>query len=265
MDAHAKAQDLRRSSNFSAARDQLRQCSSAPSCPALIRDDCTKRLDELEGAQPTLVFEVKDAAGNDLSAVKVTIDGALLTERLGGTALSVDPGEHTFTFEAGGLTPLTRKLIIREAQKDRRESITLAALVARRPGASQLPEVQAQPPPPPLASAKPGLGAQKSVAIVAGGVGVVGIVLGSAFGALALSKKSEAESACPGTPCRTQAGANEWSDAASTGNISTAAFIVGGVAAAGGLLLWLTAKPSEGAPSAQVGFGAGTLLVRGEW
>jgi len=132
VDAHAKAQDLRRSSNFSAARDQLRQCSSAPSCPALIRDDCTKRLDELEGAQPTLVFEVKDAAGNDLSAVKVTIDGALLTERLGGTALSVDPGEHTFTFEAGGLTPLTRKLIIREAQKDRRESITLAALVARR-------------------------------------------------------------------------------------------------------------------------------------
>jgi hypothetical protein len=48
----------------------------------MVRDDCTRRLDELDKAQPTIVFEAKDGAGRDLTAVQVTVDGKPLVESL---------------------------------------------------------------------------------------------------------------------------------------------------------------------------------------
>jgi hypothetical protein len=42
---------------------------------------------DLERAQPTVVFDVKDDAGNDLTDVKVTVDGNPLADKLTGTAL----------------------------------------------------------------------------------------------------------------------------------------------------------------------------------
>jgi hypothetical protein len=75
VDANAKGQDLRRDGELSGARAQFRACAVS-ACPALVRDDCNRRLDEVERAQPTIVFDTKDAAGRDLSAVKVLVDGA---------------------------------------------------------------------------------------------------------------------------------------------------------------------------------------------
>jgi hypothetical protein len=72
LDAHVKGQDLRRDGHLSAAREALRACA-ASTCPAIVRDDCTKRLDEAERAQPTVIFEARDGAGNDLADVKVTM------------------------------------------------------------------------------------------------------------------------------------------------------------------------------------------------
>jgi hypothetical protein len=57
----------------------------------MVRDDCTQRLDELNRQLPTIVFDGKDAAGGDVIAVSVTVDGRLLTERLDGAPLEVDP------------------------------------------------------------------------------------------------------------------------------------------------------------------------------
>ena len=74
IDANGKGQELRREGSFAAARLQLRQCAT-PSCPAMVRDDCTRRLDELESAQPTILFDVKDATGTDLIDVRVSVDG----------------------------------------------------------------------------------------------------------------------------------------------------------------------------------------------
>ena len=53
------------------------------------------------------------------------MDGEPLADRLEGTAVSVDPGEHTFTFEAPGYAVATKRLMILEGQKDRREAVTL--------------------------------------------------------------------------------------------------------------------------------------------
>src|ERR1700690_180086 len=95
--ANAKAQWLRQAGKFGEAREQLKSCAEA-SCPGMVRDDCMQRLDELERAQPTIVFDVKDSAGKDISAVAVTVDGRRLADRLDGRAIAVDSGEHTFSF-----------------------------------------------------------------------------------------------------------------------------------------------------------------------
>ncbi|HEX8796020.1 MAG TPA: hypothetical protein VF765_33955, partial [Polyangiaceae bacterium] len=98
LDADDASQPLRRDGKFSAAREQLRVCGD-PACPALVRSDCTRMMADLERAQPTVVFDVKDDAGNDLTDVKVTVDGNPVTPKLTGTALQADPGQHVFAFE----------------------------------------------------------------------------------------------------------------------------------------------------------------------
>ena len=47
----------------------------------------------------------------DLTAVKVTMDHEVLSSALDGTALPIDPGIHTFTFEAAGQRPVTKSLV----------------------------------------------------------------------------------------------------------------------------------------------------------
>lgn len=148
-----------------AERAQLLVCAAA-TCPAEIRRECLSRVEEVNSHIPTIVFWAKDASGADLSAVRVTMDGALLTERLEGTALSTDPGEHSFTFETRGLPPVTRSFTILQAQKDRRELILFGTTAA--PATTAIA--------PPLAASSPaasapgeGLGTSRVLALVAGG------------------------------------------------------------------------------------------------
>jgi hypothetical protein len=238
-------------------RNQLLVCAAA-SCPADIRKECVRRVDEVNTAIPTIIFEAKDGSGKDLSAVKVTMDGDALAERLEGSALSIDPGEHTFAFATEGQPPLTKVFVIRESEKDRREAITFGVgdVVSSPLQAGAEASVT---------TGSTGLGTQKILAIVAGGVGVVGLGVGTAFGLVTMSKKSDAQKACPNL-CADPNGVSLWSDAKSAGNVSTVAFIVGGVALAGGAALWFTAKPeSRSGPSAQVGVGPGSLQLKGVW
>jgi hypothetical protein len=245
-------------------RTQLLVCASA-NCPADIRKECVHRVDEVNAAIPTIIFEAKDGSGKDLSSVKVTMDGQILAERLEGSALSIDPGEHTFLFETAGQAPLTKQFVIRESQKDRREAITFGADVAS-PTTSSEPTGAPQTLPLPQASEPShALGPQRIGAIVAGGVGVVGVAVGSVFGLVAMSKKNDAQNVCP-SQCATPDGVSKWSDAKSAGTISTVAFIVGGVGLAGGAILWFTAKPtSDSAANTQLGMGLGTVQLKGTW
>jgi hypothetical protein len=139
IEANTKSQSLRRGGKLREAREQLLLCGSA-SCPKLVKDDCAQRMEEVERATPTIVFQVKDAQGRDLSDVKVAMDGSPLIDRIVGTAVQIDVGEHEFAFTADGFRPYSQRFIIVEAQKDRRETITLT---------SNAPVVVAPPPPPP--------------------------------------------------------------------------------------------------------------------
>ena len=215
VDANGDAQELRGEGKLSAAREKLRACAS-PSCPAMVRDDCVRRLDELERAQPTIAFEVKDAWGADVSAVKVAVDSKPLTDRLDGTALRVDIGQHVFTFEVAGQAPVTRTLVLTEGEKGRREVIAIggakspasvpapsAAPVAAT-GVSMHPVTETSETESPPAGG--GVETRKLLGLVAGGVGVAGLAVGSVFGVLTLSEKSQQQKDCASSASCTGAG-----------------------------------------------------------
>jgi len=270
--ANESAIALRGKHELRGARAQALVCAAA-SCPADIRSECTRRVAELNAAIPTIVFEVKDASGSDVSAVGVTMDGKPLVDRLEGTALSIDPGEHAFGFAASGQPVVEKRFVIREGEKDRRERIALGAvasapITSAPPLATGGPFAQGTPSAPgaPGAETSHGLGTQKIFGLVALGVGVVGVGLGTVFGLQSMSKHDDAHKACPDAQCPTQDGVALWSDARSAGDLSTIFFAVGGVGLAGGAVLWFTARSeSADAPSPQVGLGPGTIRLRGTW
>jgi hypothetical protein len=256
--ANADAQKERLDGRLTAAREKLEACADS-SCPALVRDDCTKRLDEIDHVQPTLVFEVKDPSGSDVSAVRVTVDGEVLTDKLVGKALRVDPGEHVFIFNVEGASPVTRTFVVNEGEKDRRERIELGAHLA----------VPASAP----ADGGPGrgIGTQRILALSAAGMGIVAVGIGSVFGVLSTSAASRQQSDCASAAsCTNHSQAlSDHSTAASDGAIATASFIAGGALLAAGAALFFmtgrTADPTAGRVLVTPSVGPGTAGISLSW
>jgi len=268
IDANARAQDLRREGKLGAARAELGVCT-ARSCPRAVRSDCIKRLDELETAQPTIAFEVKDATGGDVMSVKVTVDGALLAPSLAGTAIPLDPGPHTVTLEANGLAADTRTIVITEGQKGRRERVVLGA-----PPASVSPPASG----PALSGTtndhRQGWGTQRIAGVVTGGVGVAGLAFGGVLGALTLAAKSKQVSDCESaTVCANPGGAQtDHSRGETDGTLATVGFIAAGALVAAGAVLFFTGQSSTDHPAGAgllvlptAGPGGGGMLLRAEF
>jgi hypothetical protein len=254
--ANESAINLRGNHKLRQARDQALMCS-ASSCPGRVRAACQKRVAELTAAIPTIVLLAKDGAGHDVVAVRVSMDGEPIAERLDGTAIPIDPGEHKFTFQVAGQPPMAQSFVIGEGEKDRRESITVGPVVP-----STIPTLISAPIAPARAEAAAPSGAagsgQRIAGIVVGAVGVVGLGLGGVFGAMAASDWSSAKAACaPPMPasCQTSPkspGFQEEGSASSKATASTVTFIAGGVLAAGGLVLFLSApKPASSETAAR--------------
>ena len=271
IDADTQGQDLRRDGKLLSARATLHVCTD-PACPRLVREDCTQRLNELTNAVPSLIFSAKDGAGRGLSAVAVTIDGKPLVDHLDGSPIEVDPGEHTFGFQAAGLPRATLKLLIREGERARRREIVIGPPPAENAASPQPAttngdaDANAQDSGSSAdsdARATSSVSTQRILAWTALGVGATGIVVGSVFGLKSKSKHDDAK-AC-GTTCPDEPSYQANEDAMKFGNISTVSFIVGAVGLAGGAALWLTAKPNQASSktNAQIGIGLGSLQVRG--
>jgi len=181
--------------------------------------------------------------------LEVRRDGVVVGQPAWGVALPSDPGPHRISASAPGHQPFEVLVDVQGEGK----TITV-----------HVPELVANAPTEPVAAPHPGLNTRQIAALVAGGIGVVGIGVGTVFGFISKSKHDEAERSCQGDECTTQQGLDASMDAHKAGNVSTVAMIVGGVGLAAGVTLWLTApKPNSGAPSAQVGLGFGTVRVQG--
>jgi len=283
VDSNTHAQSLRRHGQLAEAREQLRLCAD-PTCPALVRDDCTQRLDELDRAQPTIVFDLKDDGGNDLVAVTVRVDGKVVTDQLSGRALPLDPGEHRFSFEVAGHAPVARSFVLKEGEKDRRERVVVGSLTpTTAPAAAPSPAGDASgtapgspdsPPSPGGDTVASGPTRMRWAGIAAGALGVTGIATGAVLGLSASSALSDQKRDCASaTECADHARAvSEHATMETDGAWSTVAFVAGGVLLAGGALLFFGggdhARPASAATSAiaiapGVEPGRAGLLVRG--
>jgi hypothetical protein len=231
-------------------------------------------------AIPTIIFDARDSTGKDLISVRVSMESEVLAERLEGTALSVDPGVHTFTFEAAGHTPVQKQVVVHQGEKDRREVVAVFE-AETAPGSAEKPTEKPAEKPTETAAEKPtekpaekptekaaettGRGTQKTLALVAGGVGVVGLVVGGVATGVFFSKESTARSVCPNTTCPTQSGIDDWNAASSAGTATVVGFVVAGVGLATGAILWFTATPGASAGGTALGIGPGSLQWKGTW
>jgi hypothetical protein len=112
------AQAQRAAGRLSEAQASLTRCSRE-SCPIVVRKDCIRWLDEVTSALPTIIVHATNAAGSDLQSVRVSIDGRVVSVSLDGRPIALDPGQHRARFESAGFAPITRDLVLAEAQKNR--------------------------------------------------------------------------------------------------------------------------------------------------
>lgn len=184
LDNNANAQILRKSGKVRAARQALVICGD-PACPAMVRDDCQERMDEIERALPTIVFDVKDGNGADLSAVKVTMDGEPLAEKIDGNGIVVDVGEHEFAFETQDQPIVKHRFVIKEGEKGRREAITIGK-----------PTVHFEPPAVTHEAGSSGAGVRIAGFSLAG-AGLAGVGIGVVLGIVGTDKNAQILKDCP--------------------------------------------------------------------
>ncbi len=251
VDASNQGLTLRKSGKLLDARKVLVMCA-VDACGADIKGTCTQRVTEINDALPSIILQARDGAGNDLMGVQVTVDGGAAPVVLDGRALTLDPGTHVFKLETQGQPPVEKSFVLAEKQKDRREVVTIGAAPVPAPApvpASTPPARTPTPATPPASDTGSSWSTQKTLAIVAGSVSVVGIGLGTVMGMLASSKWSSAQSDCgngcgPGAPAQ-----GEKSDATTEATVSTVGFVVGGVGLVGAAVLWFTAPSGRSAPA----------------
>ncbi len=182
-----------------------------------------------------------------ITGVVVKRSGQRLEPSLFGTPLPVDPGEYRIEVSAPGYETWTTPIKVESGGAS--ASVRVPALVKSTepvaPGATPAAaggSGTAKPIPlPPLLPADANLTTQQTLGIVVGGIGVIGLGLGSYFGIRAISKNSEAEQQCPNAGlCNNDRGLSLTDQARKQASASNIAFAAGGVFVATGAVLYLT-------------------------
>lgn len=198
------------------------------------------RVTALEPRVPKLAIRL--AAGAPSDSV-VRRDGVELKSASLDTPLPVDPGKHEIVVEAPGRAKSSVVIQIGEGETKR---------VSVSPGA-----VTPQ-------SDKPGgktgtSSGSKTTGYVLGGIGIVGIGVGTVTGLMVLSKKSTVDDNCNAQKVCNQAGKDAADSGKTLGTISGASFILGAVALGAGAYLVLSSKEKQ---PTEVGIGPGQLFLR---
>lgn len=123
-------------------------------------------------------------------------------------------------------------------------SITRTRVVLVRSPATVAPPVASPPPPIVVREEDRGLSGRRTVALGLGGAGIAALAVATAFGVVALEKRSELDRACNGdrNACTGSARVVDpvIDSADRNATISTILFAAGGALLAGGIVLWIT-------------------------
>jgi hypothetical protein len=229
------------------------------------REDRARAAEEQASALEPKLSRLKLRMSEPPAGLKVLTDADVLGEGGFGVAIPIDPGHHNVTASAKGYKTWTTTIDIREAES---RELVIPALeleaVAPEPVAIEAAPPAPKPTPPPERVAPTGLGKQRTAALITGGVGVVGVVVGSIFGVQSIVKHDRAAPNCPDSVCANEYWIGVQTDAHTAGNVSTAFFAIGGVGLAAAAVLWFTGKPSQAA-STQLRLGMGSIVVRRVW
>jgi hypothetical protein len=208
-------------------------------------------------------------AAAQVPGLVVKRNGTVVREGQWGTGVPVDQGPQSIEVSAPGKSPWQTE--VQATGEGKTTSVDVPPLndapaaIASGPAATAPAAAAAAAAEPAPASSSHG-SAQRIGAVAVAGVGVVGVAIGSVFGAAAISKNSDANKGhCTGNTCDST-GVSLRQDAVHAGNLSTVAFVVGGVALAGGAVLWFTAPSNHGIQAAPaMGGGSYGAVVRGSW
>jgi hypothetical protein len=225
-----------------------------------------ERARQLEGDLSRLTIQV--TAGQ--SRVSVTLDGRPVEARELGKPMPVDPGEYTV--EATAPRKEAFSTTVRVAGPADAQTVVVPVLEDLAEGAASPASASVQPD---RGTAQPqdDGSTQRLAGYIVGGVGIVGLGVGTIFGLSAISKWNERNEHCPGGRCDATAVqlADETNTAAMISNIGFGLGVVGlGV---GGYLVFTAPSGTGDAAAAQPGMVASAVVdstgasvtVRGDW
>ena len=176
-----------------------------------------------------------------LAGLEIKRDGAAVGRALWGTAVPVDPGSHMIEATAPG------KKAWRSTVKVEGDN---ASVIVAVPALEDAPvETQATPSLGASTDLPPEGKTRRTIALVVGGVGVVGLGIGTAFALQAKAKYDDSLPSCPTDKniCSAQ-GVSLRDDARTAGNVATVAIGAGAAALVAGAILFLTAPSAGGEP-----------------
>jgi hypothetical protein len=240
--AATEGQTLRNGHELVEAREQFRICARKE-CPGAVQRDCGEWLDAVEKSLPTVVLSARDEGGHDLFDVAVTVDGKSLVTKLDGQSLPLNPGVHMFRFELADGTAQTQQVLVREG--DKMHDVTVVLRVPTPSTGEVLPPSDATAAQEKRSAARPLTSdrgrTQRTLGLAIAGAGLVGLGVGAGLGLAAKSSDNRAEGETG------EARYRDSGSAVSLGNLATVVFVVGGVAAAAGIVVWLTAPSAKAA------------------
>ncbi|HET6280536.1 MAG TPA: hypothetical protein VFH73_06205 [Polyangia bacterium] len=251
--------------DFRAAEDSARRDG---------RDDRVRFAREhLAAIEPRLSYlTVKIASDSRVPGLDVRLDDVMIREAAWGVATPVDPGVHDVTAKAPGRAPFSKRITV--GAEGFRMSVEIRL--------ERLPEPVVAPAPFPVALTAPRPAASSNQAaplsglgLVAGGVGVTGMVVGTIFGLRAYSLWGQRNDRCVGDVCSRE-GIDLGNQADRSATIADVAFAVGlaGVGVGTYLLFFDDEPPAKDKRSATaarraltplVAPGAAGLTLGGSW
>ncbi len=183
-------------------------------------------LDQLKPRIPAIRISL---SGAEPKRTSVKIDGIALPSVDVGQAVAVNPGKHTITATAAGFQAASKTVDLPESA-----TVTEVSLKLLAEGAQPI-----DPPEP-----NQHVDGPLWPAILTLGVGTAGLALGAITGAMASSRADDIKSRCVDNHCPAE-DADLGDEAQTLATLSTTGFVVGGVAAAAGIVLAIT-RPGGG-------------------
>ena len=166
------------------AREAFGVCT-ASTCPAVVRRDCGRWIEEIDAATPSVIVKLEDENGREVPDGQVLVDGEPLQRGLEGRASLVDPGVHKFVWQREG-GPFEQEAVVREGEHNR----VIVIRGPKRTPAATGPE------PADRAPAATATTTRSPLPWVIGGIGLALAAGGGVFWGIGLNDRANLESSC---------------------------------------------------------------------